>query len=133
VWRAVRLAVEALNRRDLDALTVGFHPDFELHPPRDQVEAGFAEARYSGDAGYREWFSASTEFWGADSRFEPVELIDLGQRLVVLYDVHTRGQASGVPLTWKYANVATLKHGRVVRDDGYFDHADALKAVGLQE
>jgi ketosteroid isomerase-like protein len=127
------MAVEALNRRDLDALTIGFHPDFELHPPRDQVEAGFAEARYSGDTGYREWFAASTEFWGADSRFEPVELIDLGQRLVVLYYVHTRGQASGIPLTWKYANVVTLKHGRVVRDDGYFDHSDALEAVGLQQ
>jgi hypothetical protein len=29
LWRAARLGVEAYNRRDLDAVAIGCHPDFE--------------------------------------------------------------------------------------------------------
>jgi ketosteroid isomerase-like protein len=38
-----------------------------------------------------------------------------------------------VPLTEAYALVLTLKGGRVVRIQEYFDHAEALEAVGLSE
>lgn len=50
---------------------------------------------------------------------------------MILYNVPTRGQASGVRLTGKWATVSTLKDGRVIRDQVYLDHAEALEAVGL--
>jgi ketosteroid isomerase-like protein len=42
-------------------------------------------------------------------------------------------QASGVSLTEAYALVSTLRDGRVIRHQEYFDHAQVLEAVGLRE
>jgi ketosteroid isomerase-like protein len=133
LWRGIRLAVEAFNRRDLDAVLVGYHPDFEFQPPREGVEAGFAEPSYRGRAGYLKYVSELSEVWGADLRVEPAELIDLGDRLVTLGYAPGRGQASGVALTNEFAAVVTLKHGRVICEQDYMDHPDALAAVGLRE
>jgi ketosteroid isomerase-like protein len=134
VWRAARLGTEAFNRGDLDAFLLGYHPNCEFHPPREFVEAGLMEPCYRGPAGYRGGFaSAWSEGWGADTRLEPVELIDLGDRAVVLADLPVRALASGVPLTPKFATVYTLNEGRVIRSQDYLDRAEALEAVGLRE
>jgi ketosteroid isomerase-like protein len=132
LWRAIRLAVEAFNRRDLDAVLVGYHPDFEFHPPPEFAEAGFTEPCYRGRAGYLQYVSELSEV-GADVRVEPTELIDLGDRLVTLGYTPVRGQASGVALTNKFAVVVTLRHGRVICEQDYLDHPEALEAVGLRE
>jgi ketosteroid isomerase-like protein len=89
--------------------------------------------RYRGPAGYHEFVSDWSDVWGTDLRVEPLEIIDLGTRVVILYTVLTRGQGSGVRLAGKWATVSTLKHGRVIRDQVYLDHAAALEAVGLRE
>jgi ketosteroid isomerase-like protein len=131
--RAARLAAEALNRRDIDAMLVAYHPDYEFHPAHEFVEAGFMPACYRGPAGYHEFVSDWSDVWGADLRLEPLEVIDLGTQVVTLFNVPTRAQASGVPLTGKWATVATLKHGKVIRDQVYLDHAEALEAAGLSD
>jgi ketosteroid isomerase-like protein len=130
--RAARLAMEAYNRRDLDAVVIGWHPNFEYYPAR-AVEVGLVEPCYRGLEGYRRYVATTSEVWGGENRLRPVELIDLGERFVVRGDVLMRAQASGVPLTEPYAIVSTLKNGSVIRLDEYFDHAEALEAVGLTE
>ena len=57
--RAFRLATEALNRRDLDAALIAYDRDREHHPPREFVEAGFAEPCYRGPVGFRKYMSES--------------------------------------------------------------------------
>jgi len=133
VWRAARLVVEAYNRRDLDANLIGVPPDFEWYPARDLVEAGLVEPCYRGPEGYRQYVAAWTEVWGDSDYLERVELIDTGDRIVLLANAPMRAQVSGVPLTETYATVSTLKDGRAVRVEEYFDHAEALEAVGLSE
>jgi ketosteroid isomerase-like protein len=132
LWRAIRLAVEAYNRRDLDAVALGFPPDLEYYPYREFVEAGLAEPCYRGPAGYRTYIEGTYEVWGADVRLEPTELIDLGDRLVLLADMPMRAQASGVPLGETYACVSTLKDGRVICQRDFLDQSEALEAVGLR-
>jgi ketosteroid isomerase-like protein len=131
LWRVTRLSVEAYNRRDLDAVVAAYHPDLEYYPYREFVEAGLAEPCYHGPSGYQAYISATYDVWGTDVLLEPTELIDLGDRVVLLADMPMRAQASGVPLTQTYAGVSTLKHGRVIRQDDFLDHAEALEAVGL--
>jgi hypothetical protein len=131
--RGLRLAMEAYNRRDLDAVAIGFHPALEYYPYREFVEAALAEPCYHGPSGYRTYISATYEVWGADVRLEPTELIDLGDRFVVLADMPMRAQASGVPLAETYACISTLKDGRVIRQRDFLDHAEALEAAGLRE
>ena len=133
LWRSVRLGLEAYNRRDLEAASIGFRPDLEYYPYREFVEAGLAEPCYHGPSGYRAYIESTYEVWGADVRLEPTELIDLGDRLVLLADMPMRAQASGVPLGEKYAAVSTLKDGRVIRHRDFLNHAEALEAAGLRE
>jgi ketosteroid isomerase-like protein len=131
LWRAARLGVEAYNRRDLDAVVIGYRPDLEYYPYREFVEAGLAEPCYHGPSGYRKYIEDTYEVWGTDVRLEPTELIDLGDRFVLLADMPMRAQASGVALAQTYAGVSTMKDGRVIRQDDFLNHAEALEAVGL--
>jgi ketosteroid isomerase-like protein len=131
--RAVRLASEAYNRRDLDAVAIGWHPECEYLPGSEWVAAGLVEPCYHGLEGYRKYVATTSEVWGAENYLMPFELIDLGERFAVMATVPMRAQASGVSLTEEFAYVATLKDGRPVRLQEYFDHAEALRAVGLAD
>jgi ketosteroid isomerase-like protein len=131
VWRSSRLGMEAFNRRDLDAAVSYGHPDFEYLPPREFVAAGFFEPCYSGAAGFRKYVAAWSEVVGV--RIEPVELIDLGDRVVLLAELPMRARASGIPLTGQIATVSVLDGGKASRVQAFLDHAEALAAVGLSE
>jgi ketosteroid isomerase-like protein len=133
VSRSFRLATEALNRRDLDAALIAYDRDREHHPPREFVEAGFAEPCYRGPVGFRKYMSEWSEVWGGDLRVEPTELIDMGDRIVTLATLPNRAKASGIPFTPEWAAVLTLKHGNVISQQDYLDHTEALEAVGLRE
>jgi ketosteroid isomerase-like protein len=132
LWRAARNGIEAFNRRDFEAVMISHHREREFQPPRELVEAGIADPSYRGPAGYMafmgNWFSA----WGA-LRVEPQELIDLGDRLVMLGRITWGGGESGVPVDQCFAGVYDLKEGMITRERQYFDHAEALAAVGLSE
>jgi ketosteroid isomerase-like protein len=128
LWRVTRLSVEAYNRRDLDDVVAAYHPDLEYYPYREFVEAGLAEPCYYGPSGYQAYISATYDVWGTDVLLEPTELIDLGDRVVFFADPPLRAQASGTPLAQTYAGVSTLKDGRVIRQDDFLNHAEALGA-----
>jgi ketosteroid isomerase-like protein len=120
--RAAELALAAYNRRDLQGASAAFHPDLEYYPYREFVEGGLTEPVYRGPAGYRAYIESTYEVWGAGVRVEPTELIDLGDRLVILGNMPMRAQASGIPLAEKYGTVATLRDGLVVRQQDFLQH-----------
>jgi ketosteroid isomerase-like protein len=124
--------LEAYNRRDLDAAVVAAHPEFEYHPGRDWVDAGLVEPCYRGLEGYRRYVATVDEVWGGENYLKPVELIDLGDRIVMLANGTMRAQASGVRLSEAFALVSTLQDGRSIHLQEYYDHAEALEAVGLR-
>jgi ketosteroid isomerase-like protein len=131
--RAVGLALEAYNRRDLDAVVAAWDPGFEYRPDPAWVKAGLVDSSYYGAQGYRRYIATADEVWGGENHLAGGELIDLGEQFVVLADVSMRAQASGVPLTEAYAVVTTVADGRIVLHEEYFDHAQALEAAGLRE
>ena len=131
LWRGAQQGVEAFNRRDLDAVVIAYQPDIEYHPYREFVEAGLSEACYRGHSGYRAYVDGTNDVWGDEVRLEPTELIDLGDRLVILANMPMRAQGSGIALGETYAGVSTLRDGKIVRQDDYLSHAEALRAVGL--
>ncbi len=120
--RGVRLTAEAYNRMDLDAVVIAFHPELEYLPADEVVDLGLSDRCYHGHSGYRTYVSATNEVWGTDTRFEPTELIDLGDRLVVLAQAPMRAQASGVPLTLEFAYVMTVKDGLAIRQQEFHSH-----------
>jgi hypothetical protein len=132
LWRVTRLGVEAYNRRDLEAVAINYRQDLEYYPYREFVEAALAEPCYHGPSGYKAYIEATYDVWGTEVRLEPTELIDLGDRLVLLADMPMRAQASGVPLAQTYAGVSKLKDGRVIRQDDFLNHAEALRPLGYR-
>jgi ketosteroid isomerase-like protein len=131
LWRAARLALEAYNRRDMDAVGIGYHPEFEYHTAREWAEAGLLEPSYPGLEGHRRYVESTAEVFGSEVYVKPVELIDAGDKFVVLANVPMRAQASGIELTEEFALVSTFKDGLVIRVQEYYDYAEALEAVGL--
>ena len=131
--RGMRLGVEAYNRRDLDAVVIGWDSEFEYHPDGNWVKAGIMESCYRGIDGYRKYVAAGDEVWGGENYLKPTELIDLGERIVLLADGRMRARVSGVPLAEAFAMVSTIEAGRFVHHQEYYDHAEALEAAGLSE
>jgi ketosteroid isomerase-like protein len=133
--RGAQGVLEALNRGDLEVVLLAYHPDVEFQQPAsfgDHGELGFPSS-YRGYEGFhrfqRDWLGDWAEF-----RYEPGELIDLGDRFVVLMEMTARGEASGASITQSLAAVATFdEHGKIIREQRFFGHADALEAAGLRE
>jgi SnoaL-like protein len=77
---------------------------------------------------WREWFAA----WET-LRFE-YELVDAGDRVVMLLDLRMRGRSTGieVPLG-KHAWVTTFRDGLMLHMKLYMSQLEALEAVGLSE
>lgn len=132
VARSARLGMEAFNRRDLDVVLVAYHPQAEFHPPRELSEMGILAPSYRGSDGYRRFVDDWLSAWGS-FRWDPHQLIDLGDRAVVLGEFTGRGEESGVALAQKGALVWTLDAGIAIREQHYLDHDEALEAAGLRE
>ena len=91
------------------------------------------EPCYRRHDGYRAYVAATSEVWGGENYIKPSEVIDLGDRFLLLATVPMRAQASGVRLTESFAYVATVEDGMVIRLQEYYDHAEALDSVGLSD
>ena len=137
VSRFARLGAEAYNRRDLDAMGIGYHPEFEYHIALEWGESGLLEPVYHGLEGHRRYVASTAEVFGAEVYLSPTELLDLGDRLVMLGSVPMRAQASGIELTEEFALVTTLKDGMIFRIHEYYDHDEALReafdAAGIEQ
>jgi len=131
--RLLKQGIEAYNRRDMAAVGIAYHPEFEYRPARNWVEAGLLEPSYRGIEGHTAYVAGTAEVFGTEVYVKPVELVDFGDRIVVLANVPMRAQASGIELTEKFALVSTLKDGLVIRVEEYYDHAEALEAAGRRE
>jgi ketosteroid isomerase-like protein len=68
----------------------------------------------------------------SDLRIEAEEIIDLDDdRVLVLSRQTARGKLSGAPIDHELGELFTLRAGKVVSYDSYWDRAEAMKAVGL--
>jgi len=63
----------------------------------------------------------------------PEQMIDAGERVVVLESLCGRGKGSGVETSSRSASVWTVRDGQIIHMATYYDPQEALKAVGLQE
>ncbi len=62
------------------------------------------------------------------------EYIDVGDDRVFTWVRYTgRGRESGVPADWHLAIIFTIRDGKLVRGEEYFDRDEALEAAGLLE
>ena len=90
---------------------------------------------YRGHAGLRaffedDWFAAfPLEEWEQ----ELVDIIDCGEKVVLIAHQRGHGSSSGASVELEYIQLCTLRDGKMVRVDTYLDRGKALEAAGLSE
>lgn len=102
-------------------------PDIEWVNPPDAVERGTRR-------GVEEFATAVTAL---GDTFEGVavdidEILDAGDRVVVLATLHGRGRGSGADVEHRQGYVWTLRDGKVVRFEWFNSPNDALTAAGVR-
>jgi ketosteroid isomerase-like protein len=125
----LRLVLDAVNRRDGDALVDLVHPEAEVFPILAPLEGPV----YSGHAGIRRWLQSLELDWDYyETRLGCV--YDLGDSALGLGGWRARGRTSGVELHLQTgAWHARVNEGRVVWWRTYTDRADVLLSLGLPQ
>jgi ketosteroid isomerase-like protein len=126
-----RRAVEAYNRRDVEAFLEEFDPAVEWRA-LTQVMFGGESTVYRGHEGVREFMREVDEAL-AEVQVEYSEMHDLGERIVVIGRLRARGRASGAETESAIGWVVEFKGDRVVRMRDYLDPKEALEVAGLRE
>ena len=108
----------------------------DLWDPEIEWDAGDAvldiRGVYRGTEAVRQWWR---EWYGAweTLQFE-YELVDAGDRIVQLFDMHMRGRSTHIDMPLgNVAWVYTYRDGRVIHQKLFMSHSEALEAVGLRE
>jgi ketosteroid isomerase-like protein len=128
---AVKRGIDAINRRDVDALLRELDSKVEWHSAI-LMGMGGSETVYLGHEGVREW---ARDFYETLSEFqaEYPEIRDLGDRVLALGHLRARGRGSGAEIESPVASVSEIQDGKGIRIRTFLDHTDALKAAGLSE
>ena len=121
----VRRLLEAVNRRDFDAMLATGDPEIEI--------VTLMAGTYRGHAGWRQLVEQMAEEVSG-FQFVPEDLIDVGQdRVVAVTRWVGTGRTSGIAVPdTTIGFVYTLRDGLVVRQESFRNKDDALKAVGLE-
>jgi ketosteroid isomerase-like protein len=124
----VQRGYEAYNAGDLGALRELYDPGVVWYHLKGWPEPGPSVGR---DAVLRE-VEQLQEAWQAGDRLELVgDLVDAGDR--VLARAVWRGSGSGPDAAMEFTYLFTLRDGRIITIQMYWDYDEALEAVGLRE
>jgi ketosteroid isomerase-like protein len=124
----VRRFFVAFNAGDMEAVRETLDPDVVIGRELEGwPETGPVVGR---DAVMRQW-ERVREPWGDSVTLEPVSIIDAGDRVVARQIAHAVGR--GPAIHQEFTTVATLRNGRTILIDYFWDYAEALKAVGLEK
>ena len=123
----VRAAYDAYNARDMEAFRELYDPDAIIVRALD----GWPEpGPFVGREAVVRGFEQLRATWDRDT-LENVHLIDAGDRIVGR--ATWRGIGRGPEMNLEQTVVFTLRKGKIFLLEYFWDHAEALEAVGLSE
>ena len=135
IWRAsiedfLAGTREPDRERTLDKMAGLWDPDIEWDVSgADVLDLGGV---CRGKEAVRRWWGDWLAAWET-THFE-YELIDAGDRVVMLLDQRMIGRSTGIEVpVGKTAQVATFRNGLMVHWKLYMSQSEALEAVGLRE
>ena len=122
-----RAFFEAWNAGDMNAVRESYDPHVVVRYAEGWPEG--SEPITGREAVMRGW-EQQREAFDADT-LELIEIIDLGDRVVARSI--WRAVGSGPDLNIEVTSVTTVRKGKTILVEFFWDHADALAAVGLSE
>ena len=128
---AFKRAVEANNRRDVEAFLEELDPEVEWHPGLPALLGGEATVG-RGHEGARELLR---DVYDALAVFhlEISEIRDLGDRIVAIGRMRARGRESGAETESPWHYVVQYENGKATLIRTYLERKEALDAAGLRE
>jgi ketosteroid isomerase-like protein len=117
----LRVGYEAFGRHDLDAIKELLDPEIEWHPGDLAPEAGWHRGRDGLLAHMRSWLDAFNEM-----DLHPEEIVEDGERMLVMLAQRGRGTASGVELRTQPVHVWTIRDGVAVGWESHRSRSSAL-------
>jgi ketosteroid isomerase-like protein len=125
----MRVAYAAVNRQDFDVVLLGFDPAIEYRPSADLMPPDLEPVSYGHDGFLRLWRYWLDAF--EDIRWEPEEMLDLGDRFLVTAQQRGHGSGSGVAVSEAVFQLYNLRRGLVVQQQDFLDRSQALEAAGV--
>jgi ketosteroid isomerase-like protein len=126
---AVRRSADGWNCGDFEAWLQSPHPQIEFVSEISRRVEG-AETVWRGPEGMRRFWDEFHSVWNL--RIELSEVRDLGDTVVALGRIQTRGNTSGVELESPVAYVFEFDGGLIRKGRAYLDPSEALRAAELQ-
>jgi ketosteroid isomerase-like protein len=123
----VRRCLDAYSAGDNEASLAAFDPDVvfdqSIRPDGGVFHGpdGIAEAMRTWTGAFEDW------------RLQVEEIIDAGDRVLVIATQFGRGKGSGVETEQRDFSVYTVRNGKIVHLKAFLDRQEALEAAGLQE
>ena len=122
----VEAALAAYNRRDLPRLRELMTDQVDLQPPVSWLTG----RAYRGHRGIAEWLRDLEESF-ASARIAPLELTDLGDRVLAITRFDVEGHESGASFGSELGLVIGVEGGRIASWVGFMSHAEArARATG---
>jgi ketosteroid isomerase-like protein len=121
----VKSAIDAFNRRDIDAIYECVTPDLEWFPA---MPVTFSGGAFRGREGIESYVREVSEAW-VEYRVVNQDFRDLGDRVLVLSRVEALGVGSGAQVDSAMGQVYDFRKGKISRIRTYLDHSEALKAA----
>jgi len=120
--------VAVFNERGIEATREFCDPEMEFHEPPEQPGARVAR----GIDQVVEFFTEFDSAWESH-RSEPLEIRAVGEDKVLLETVEHFVGRDGVAVEAPFSSVHTIRDGKVLRWQGFWERGRALEAVGLTE
>ena len=118
-------------RRAYDAFNSGGGLDWSMIDPsirHDQSEGLFLDGVFYGPEGVRAAIQEIETDW-QDLSYTLEDVVELGDRVLVLLRMRARVRDSEAELDAQVAHIWEFRNGRAVKWDVYSDHASALRAL----
>jgi hypothetical protein len=123
----LRKAIDAVNRRDLDALLSVMDEEVESVSRIVAIEGGL-----HGHEGVRKWWVSWFDAF-PDYAIEIVDVRDLGDKLLTTLRAVGHGGESELPVQDEVFHVSWWRGGKVIRWQVINSETEALEAAGLSE
>jgi ketosteroid isomerase-like protein len=128
----IREMFAIFNERGVQAAVDAFGhllaPDFRLEETAELPDPGAYAGREAFIANLAKLEEAFDEV-----RMEPLEVHDLGDKIVAVVSIRARGRGSGAPVETTFAQLWSLRDGKAVSLRDFPTKDKALEAVGLSE
>src|SRR3954447_25318798 len=121
----VKAFFDAWNAGDMDAVRETYDPEVIMRPVEGWPEPG----PFVGREAVMDQWARQREAWDTDTAVPTSEFIEVGGFVLVRFS--WRGAGHGPEANIEVTSLTTVRRGRVVYVEFFWNHAEALEAVGL--